>query len=628
MNVFYFNNGRNRRMVFHAVRLLIMLTYLVVTNARAADNSPTADQPSEIRQWVERLGSDEFAERQQAERELTELGSAAFDVLFNAVDHPDTEVRLKSQYLLRSIPIPWSDAKTAESVAIIMADYGDEMLAVKRESTIYELSQVKPFVDAFPALARIARFEPEDRLAKLAALTMITNTNMDELPDASAMAEQLLAEVSPSQRPSAVWVHTYANYLQSPTANLHAWNEVIDAELAVLQEWPDRDTRQIVRDLVRWYADVLDNAGQRQEALVAMRKSVGIQKNDADDLMETLQWLLERDAWEMIDELAMKYASVFDYTPLLRYLHAESYLRRGNDELAQQTAKAAADFDSPNAAYTLSEAAITLQSMQLRHWAKSAYRAIIDSEQDASWLSLRAEILLAELCFDWREFQEAGDTYQILVDKLERPEVLALMEDLGGGTITDTSRGKEGVLSMLHLSRALQYREGADVQREHQHLRLAYQHDAENADILIAVYRATQPDDDWKAWATDIVSVQLKIFDEQLKAAKIRFQAAANDENRALLAQANNQYAWLASNTIGDYQKALAASLDSLRLRPDSSAYLDTLGRCYYAVGQLEEAVQTQQRAVELDPAVGAIRHQLEVFEAALEAAKKNSATE
>ena len=67
---------------------------------------------------------------------------------------------------------------------------------------------------------------------------------------------------------------------------------------------------------------------------------------------------------------------------------------------------------------------------------------------------------------------------------------------------------------------------------------------------------------------------------------------------RRKLAGANNQLAWLVSNTVGDYAEAVRCSVRSLELRPDSPGYLDTLGHCYYAVGNFAEAVQAQQQAV------------------------------
>ena len=82
-----------------------------------------------------------------------------------------------------------------------------------------------------------------------------------------------------------------------------------------------------------------------------------------------------------------------------------------------------------------------------------------------------------------------------------------------------------------------------------------------------------------------------------------------------------NQFAWLVGNTLGEKNPQLADeairnSRRSLEIKPDAARYLDTLGRCYYAKGDLENAVRFQREAAQLDPHSGLIREQLELFEA------------
>jgi Flp pilus assembly protein TadD len=84
-----------------------------------------------------------------------------------------------------------------------------------------------------------------------------------------------------------------------------------------------------------------------------------------------------------------------------------------------------------------------------------------------------------------------------------------------------------------------------------------------------------------------------------------------------------NQWAWLIANTEGDQAKAVEFSRRSLELSPDEPSYLDTLGRCYFAVGDLENAVKNQRRAVELAPHFHVMKRQLKQFEEALAAKAK-----
>jgi tetratricopeptide (TPR) repeat protein len=79
-----------------------------------------------------------------------------------------------------------------------------------------------------------------------------------------------------------------------------------------------------------------------------------------------------------------------------------------------------------------------------------------------------------------------------------------------------------------------------------------------------------------------------------------------------------NQWAWLVANTEGDYHKAIRYSRRSLELLPNTASFLDTLGRCYYAAGDIEKAVKAQRQAVRLIPHMQVMQRQLALFERAL----------
>ncbi len=84
------------------------------------------------------------------------------------------------------------------------------------------------------------------------------------------------------------------------------------------------------------------------------------------------------------------------------------------------------------------------------------------------------------------------------------------------------------------------------------------------------------------------------------------------------LALSNNQLAWLIANTEGDFDEAIRCSAKSLVLQPNRSGFLDTLGRCYYAKGDYENAVKYQSQAVALEPHSPLIVTQLALFQQAL----------
>ena len=85
-----------------------------------------------------------------------------------------------------------------------------------------------------------------------------------------------------------------------------------------------------------------------------------------------------------------------------------------------------------------------------------------------------------------------------------------------------------------------------------------------------------------------------------------------------------NQWAWLVSNTEGDSRRRFAYSHRSLELIPADAgesagaSFLDTLGRCYYAAGDYENAVKYQRQAVEKVDYMQVMQRQLALFEKTL----------
>jgi tetratricopeptide (TPR) repeat protein len=50
-------------------------------------------------------------------------------------------------------------------------------------------------------------------------------------------------------------------------------------------------------------------------------------------------------------------------------------------------------------------------------------------------------------------------------------------------------------------------------------------------------------------------------------------------------------------------------------MKQDAGAYYDTLGRCYFAKGDLDNAIKFQTQALKLDPHSGQMKRQLALFQ-------------
>ena len=172
--------------------------------------------------------------------------------------------------------------------------------------------------------------------------------------------------------------------------------------------------------------------------------------------------------------------------------------------------------------------------------------------------------------------------------------------------------------------------ESGELQKAREHLETGIKQDPLDADVLIAMYRLPETDEQWKAMTKKYINNDVRQFRKKIAENDEEMRQASEPTiqywHKIQLASANNQLAWLVGNTEGNYDEALRCSQRSLVLLPDTAGYLDTLGRCYYAKGDLENALAAQQRAVDLEPYSGQIRKQLELFQQAAAAAKNEQA--
>ena len=141
----------------------------------------------------------------------------------------------------------------------------------------------------------------------------------------------------------------------------------------------------------------------------------------------------------------------------------------------------------------------------------------------------------------------------------------------------------------------------------------AYRLDENNADILIAMYRVEDAPEPFRRNSRTRLAATVNTLEKSIK------QLASMNSRRPnvseFLARQCNHYAWLVSNTEGDAEKAVERSKISLNLDPGNASYLDTLGRCYYAVGDLENAINVQRQAIVKHPHLKVMQRQLKLFE-------------
>lgn len=574
---------------------LVALVLLAISSVLAADAKPSPDQ---IEVLVRQLGDDDYFTRQRAKEALARIGIPAFDALAEAESSGDFEIASQAAYLMRLINVPWIEAHDSEAVKQRLEGYesADER---RRWGAIAELLKL-PDDEGLLAVCRVARFEKSQLLAKRAALAVI------EQPAPAAQAwprrvRAIEAGIDRSPRPAAQWLRTHVAARDNLQAGVAGWTKAVELERRVLKSDPGRTSNIIVLSLLKQQASALRRIDRQSDALGVMEQMVDLPQN-AGELLNLVEWLAEQQAWTVIDMVAARHDDSFRDFPLLLYAHASAQRQQGKSDSAAQTVERARELNRgrPDRHLDLAEA---LNERGMFEWAEDEYRATIAEGDAGDALTLQAQMRLAEMLFDQAREHDAAVVLEESCRMLEKSAGPDLERRL-------LSRNK----ARMHYFFACDAEKKGDRKLQVRHLLDALDEPAEkeyDVDVLIALYRV--PD-----------------LDKPIRERTLRLVNEAADEYRMEIARSAedalpyNQLAWLISNTEGDYREALRCSEKSLQLRPDEPGFLDTLGRCHYAVGDLDNAVKSQARAVQLDPHKGVMRRQLEFFEA--ERAKKKGA--
>jgi tetratricopeptide (TPR) repeat protein len=295
--------------------------------------------------------------------------------------------------------------------------------------------------------------------------------------------------------------------------------------------------------------------------------------------------------------VAKRFHDLFDAEPMLIYSLAQARAVQGRSEEAEALAQQAAGI-RPEQIDLHAQSATRLRLRGQSRWAEAEYRLVIDQSPAGSFAALGAQRLLADMLYDLLDFGRAADLLDASVAAMR--ENIRLHRENENGASVEEMQGRA-----LYL-RAEQKLEQGDQAGRRELLEQALVQNPLDIDVLIALSNI-------KDLSPDTRNRVAQRIEQAAQAFRAEQSQSPHD------ATPYNQLAWLLANTDGDLDEALDGSRRSLELQPDEPAYLDTLGRVYYARGDLEAAIEQQSHAVELNPHSGLMRRQLELFQGALE---------
>ncbi len=582
--------------------------------------SPQAERADDqVGVLIRELGAIDYTVRENAQAKLRRLGLDVFDQLYDAQTSDDIEIALRARYLLHSLNVRWAQEDDPLRVREMLRSYGEKAES-ERRNLVDQLTRL-PENQGLMALCRIVRFETSNVLSKRAALLVMQRKPNADDNAGPTVADGITSSLGNSRRDAAHWLRVFASTLKDPTATLQDWASISAKEEQTLQNTPDRSSPELVRDLLRWRADLLERVGREEESLAVVLKTIDLLDGTQQQLVDCVDWLLERRSWPTIEVVAKRFPERFQESPLLLYRLAEAQRQGGRREESESTAEQALKSNQGSHQEHI-VAAYSLQERGLFDWCEREYRFVIGRASPASQEGLRARMIFSEMLHDLQREKDAADVLRDAVEAVEKDQNARYL-------VARLGREPGSLSSRMYYFLAEHARLNGDRKQYVEHLKTAIGHDPTDADVLIGAYRASEQDSAWRKETLELIRTTASEFrDEAMEYERQAAEAPTEGIREGYqfeLATAHNQLAWLVSNTEGDYDEALRSSQRSLELRPETPGYLDTLGRCYYAKGDYKSAVLHQSRAAELEPHSVQIRRQLEFFQQALKAAQSQA---
>lgn len=558
------------------------------------------DLDARVAELIQQLGDPEYAERDRAQRELSRLGIEAFEALTEAKESRDPEIAARARYLVRQVRFDWVRATDPAELRDILKDYEGQPQAARlvKIGQIVALSEQPPM--ALPRLewlCRLARFEESELLSKQAAIYAMEQSVPTDPKTAAEHLQTIARTVAQGRRPAVQWLKNYVLESSDPARAAAEWETLIAAEERLLDK-PAETSSELISTLLRRQVALLDRLHRPDDALRVISRLVKLEHGDTTSLLSLIDWLRERKAWKVLDEVAERFESTMADKAALLYAMAQARAEQGDTKLAEELAKRAFDLNPGGIEEHFSVAAV-LQSRGLSAWSDREYRYLIGKLPPINRATVVARLLFSEDLHDRGLEAEAAEVLKPMADAVT--EGNESMQQL----LESMERPGAGICSRMYYFQAKAAQAKGDMQAYRKLLEEGIAADPTDADVLIALFHLPDQTAEEKQRTKELI-------DAAAEASQQMIDEFPEDPT------AYNQLAWLIGNTEGDFDEAIRLSQKSIELK-HTGGYLDTLAHCYFAKQDYANAVKTQEEAARLEPHSHLIRKQLNVFKAALE---------
>jgi tetratricopeptide (TPR) repeat protein len=572
---------------------------------------------------IDQLGAPSFSQRELAARALREMGIQAFSMLRAARNSNDPEIRQRVKKLVSEL-LPQMlrrDVPTVE--ASLIEDYL-QLNEDERRIRIKTVSETLMPQFGSMVLLRIAQLETNTTLTRLAAAGIVGGGFPEKEPPRSfrrAPIHVVGGAILPDMNPGLSWIQEYRKSLNDPGGSIDAFESFADDEQALLRRNPvATDEQDVIGPLRRYALDLRVQAGMLDESETYAAELFDQSPPESTARQLLLEKMFTRGYFPLILQLGDGNDEWFASHRNAQYLHAAAAEAIGQDELAQrlyEQAFAAAENEDIDRINT----AGALRRLGINRWCEREYRAVFQRpESKIEPTSFEARRYLAAMLHQQLRDREAAEIMKEAIELCEQDNTGQATDHLEAVPLTSATLPQFYADMHFFLAGAEgdDSAEGDDGDDEAQieHFRQAFVYSKENSDALCEAYRIK--DDRWQAELREIINETVA----DLESERTRYELAlVRQPNHRLthyrIAQRDNEIAWILVNTGGNLNDALRYAQQSVEFHPAQAYSIDTLATCYFALQEIDRAIEYERMALRLAPYREDIARSLDQFRAA-----------
>ncbi|HEY6564396.1 MAG TPA: hypothetical protein VIY86_07850, partial [Pirellulaceae bacterium] len=553
------------------------------------------------------LGAPEYQAREQAESELRKLGLEVFELLHEAEGHPDLEIKLRARAMLHDLRGRYVLRDLSPGLQRLLADYED----LESNERLFLLGRIALLLpqEGVDAMTRLARFEREELIAKFAAGRLMLASLPKDPVRRAEIGTMISQNLGTSDRTSVQWLRLFSRALMDPHQVGSQWEAVIGHETGLAtDERRGAASVAFARHLRIAYAEALLAADRAPDAQRWIQEVSDQRDMDEEERFDWLVWLVDHQQWDALDRFAAPFAAAATSSKAL-YMLAESYDRRGRASDARATMEKAVEVPGPLS--SRKELADWLYNERGQYaWAEAEYRRAMGDPTGEAVVYLSAAQDFAAMLHDLERDREAAEVLQEVAQRSQDDEPVRTAWE-------QSPLAKKRMLTLVHLYQAEEHRRQGEATPQRELLQKAFDNDPSDIETLIAMYNVEGAPAEWRETTSNRIRAACQAFELKIRQLQAEVEIASLEDalrGRFELANVCNEFAWLVSNTEGDFARAVQFSRLSLDCAPGTEAYMDTLGRCYYAQGDVAQAIHFQQMASERAPYAQQIQRQLALF--------------